>query len=238
MKTRKTRSDKGVVLATVRDLHVMEWIGHQYVARLDQVQGLLSREPGAPMRGTELALPTVRDQVDRWRRAGWAEYYRFLADEPGWVWLSRQGLRMVNQDEVYTARQPAATRLHHLYAVNQVRLGLEAKKHVWTSERWLKSQLKKGESKPIPDGVIATPSGKKIAIEVELSLKKPEELWGKVVRLVRHTELDRMSMRYRGYDAIWFYVPSEQLRGAILDAAAGLKDEDEQKKISVAVTKL
>jgi hypothetical protein len=37
-KERKPRSDKGLIMATRRDLYCMAWIAEQYAARGDQVQ--------------------------------------------------------------------------------------------------------------------------------------------------------------------------------------------------------
>jgi hypothetical protein len=224
---RKTRSDKGSIQATVRDLHVLEWISHQYVARLDHVQQLLSREPGAPMTGKQLAMTTVRDQLDRWRRAGWVEYKRVLADEPGWVWVTRKGLQLVGLDERYSAREPAATRLHHLYSINSVRLIFESRKYSWTSERWVKSESKEKEreGRAIPDGVLHK-DGRRIAIEVELTLKKPQELWLKVLRLADTKEWASLE---RAYHSIWFYVASKQIQAALQEQIGRLPAADQQR---------
>ena len=45
-RTRKERRDKGIKLIKPRDLVVLLWIAHQYAARPDHVQELLSRMPG------------------------------------------------------------------------------------------------------------------------------------------------------------------------------------------------
>jgi hypothetical protein len=106
-------------------LTVNTWIAHQYAARFDQVQELLSLHPGKPMKDELISEAVTRDQVTRWRKAGWVEYKRFLAEGPGWVWLTRKGLQTIGLDALYTSKAPAATRLHHIYAVNEVRLIVE-----------------------------------------------------------------------------------------------------------------
>jgi hypothetical protein len=108
---RKQRSDKGLVMATRRDQYCLAWISEMYAARIDQVQRLLSRfpDPDKPFKAGDLiAETTVRDMIRRWERAGWIEYRRILADSPGWVWTTKRGLALVDLDDIYPARVPAA----------------------------------------------------------------------------------------------------------------------------------
>jgi len=44
-KQRKVRRDKGLIMATERDLACLTWIGEMYAARVDQVRRLISRYP-------------------------------------------------------------------------------------------------------------------------------------------------------------------------------------------------
>src|SRR5689334_22874197 len=134
-KERKQRSDKGLIMATRRDLYCIAWIAEQYAARGDQVRRLLSRFPDKekPFKDKLIAETTVKDQISRWRRAGWVEYVRVLADEPGYCWATKKGLALVGLDDIYTAKAPATTRLSHIYAVNQLRLFLD-QKYTWKSE--------------------------------------------------------------------------------------------------------
>src|SRR5215469_9741713 len=108
-KERKTRSDKGSIMATRRDLYCIAWIAEQYAARVDQVRRLLSRFPDSqrPFKdGKLIAATTVKDQIARWKRAGWIDYQRVLADSPGWCWPTKKGLQLVDLDGMYTARAP------------------------------------------------------------------------------------------------------------------------------------
>jgi hypothetical protein len=67
---RNIRSHAGQPQLTPRDLCVLPWIAHQYAARLDQVQELLSRSPGKPIKDALSSDAVTRDQVTRWRKAG------------------------------------------------------------------------------------------------------------------------------------------------------------------------
>ncbi len=236
MSPRARRSDAGHPQLTHCDLLILPWIAHQYAARVDQVQELLSRYPGKPMKDELISEAVLNDQVRRWSKlAKWMEYKRFLAEGPGWLWLTRSGLQTCDLDAVYTSKPPAATRLHHIYAVNEVRLLLEDKGYVWVSERQIRSQLEhveEGESSgPIPDGYVEHPNGK-IAIEVELTPKKPQDLFKKLLSLVLATERGPGYSYVKTYPAIWIYVPNESMKRAVEAARARLR-EDEPKRISV-----
>jgi hypothetical protein len=233
---RKTRSDKGLVMATARDLKILAWIADQYAVQFYQVQALLSRFPGAPLQSDVISEAVVKDQISRWQRAGWCEYKRFLAEGRGFAWMTRKGLQLLDLEN-YHAAPPAATRLSHLYAVNQVRLLLD-REYPWISEREIRSKLtlKKGESPvPIPDGYILYKVTLRIAIEVEISQKKPAELQRKLQALVSYLPFDEAVGNYRHfYSAVWFYVPDERIKRAV-EAARDQLHQDWQKRITVAV---
>ncbi len=238
---RKKRSDAGQPQLTHRDLLILPWIAHQYAVRTDQAQVLLSRYPGKPMKEDLISDAVLKDQVHRWsKKARWMGYKRFLAEGPGWLWLTKKGLQTCYLDKIYTSRPPAATRLYHMYAVNEVRLFLEDKGYVWVSERQIRSQLEhveKGESSgPIPDGYLEHPNGK-IAIEVELTPKKPQDLLEKLHSLAVATEQGPGYSYGRAYPAIWFYVPDEGMKRAVEAARAKLRG-DFAERISVLVADL
>lgn len=238
---RKVRSDKGLIMATERDFYCIAWIAEQYCARGDQVRRLLSRFPNKlrPFKNGELiAETTTRDQISRWVRAGWVEYKRVLADEPGYCWVTKKGLQLVDLDDIYTARMPAATRFNHIYAVGQMRLWMDLK-YTWQSERRYRANLaavktKKDESLgPIPDAVITTKDGL-VAVEAELSIKKPTDLEDKLSRLLRHyteTSLDYHPM----FPLIWFYVPTERMKAVVETAILAIKRDDHRKRVAVGI---
>ncbi len=74
---------------TMRDLWVLRWIGEQYAIRFDQLQQLLSREPGhhsldkAP--GSHGVTDSAVDQViRRWLlEPAWVMYERIYTSAPG-----------------------------------------------------------------------------------------------------------------------------------------------------------
>jgi hypothetical protein len=238
-KSKKPRSDKGRIMATSRDLATISWLAHQYAARLDQIQVMLSRfpDPANPFKaGDMIAMSTTKDQVDRWRAAGWCGYDRLLAKGPGYAWALKKGLELIELSDTYKQRKPAATRLNHIYAVNQVRFWIEARtkgpKLEWQSERSYRAEVKEG---PYPDAVLSTSQGAKIAVEVELHIKKPHEIYKKLYALVDAGYEDEETFGTKPeFNLIWFYVPDQASKEAIEIEMAKLTQSD-QKRISIAV---
>jgi hypothetical protein len=241
-KERKVRSDKGLILATQRDLYCLAWIAEQYAARGDQVRRLLTRfpDPKRPFKGALIGETTTKDQIARWRRAGWIEHQRVLADEPGWCWVTKKGLEMVDLADIYTARVPAPTRLVHIYAVNEVRFALEDQ-YAWKSERRYRadelSQIqalkkdrgRKGQSLgAIPDGVVTTRDGV-VAVEVELTAKKSVDLVEKLRRLLRQVQI-HTTFYEKAFPKIWFFVPTSAMADVVEDAI-GMFPESDQDRI-------
>ncbi len=241
---RKERRDKGLVMATRRDLACIEWIAEQYAIRFDQLLKLLSRFPDRYKPFLEdglMAESTAKGVLDRWRRAGWVEYHRFLADEPGYLWVTKKGMALVGLDTIYPlAHAPASTRLAHIYAVNQLRLWMDLK-YLWKSERRYRSEqtalLKKGDKLgPIPDALIKKEDGLVIAIEVEISPKKPADVLSKLVRLVRKYTSSSEGYGYESaFPVIWFYVPNKPMEKLIKTAIEGLHGDEERNRVSVGV---
>jgi hypothetical protein len=98
--------------------------------------------------------------------------------------------------------------------------------------------VKKGETLgPIPDGLIRTEE-KIVAIEAEISAKKPADVVAKLARLARKVVFDdEESYGYRkAFDEIWVYVPNERMEKLVESALGDLRDED-AKRIGVAVIK-
>ena len=194
------RSDKGGVLVTHRDWIVLMWIAEQYAARLDQVQYLLGQRAGrgAKVEG-QISRNAARLVIARWQRAGLAESRKILAYTPSWVWITAKGLHELGC--AFKAYAPSLARLEHLYAVNRIRLYLE-KLHPeakWFSEREYRADMiyKKGVSfAHIPDGVLETDKGD-IAIEAELTVKKPAELQAILRELANN------------YHEVWYFANKE-----------------------------
>lgn len=233
----KYRRDKGVILFSPRDRYCLEWIADQYAARLDQIQRLLSRRPMGQVKDERrgLAPTTVKDQIERWRNAGWIEYQRVLVGQPGWAWITRKGLQTIGWEDLYTARQPAHTRLNHIYAVNEVRMAADGRPDLtWKSERRYRSELEKVEkgetSGPIPDALVTGEKGNVYAVEVELTQKKPADLERKLEALASaFNERDRFR-----FSVIWVYVPDEKVKAAVERAREALIERD-RKRVDVSV---
>ncbi|SRR6266571_705045 len=227
--SRRKRSDAGKVQLTERDLRVMTWIADQYAARTDQVRELLS--PADSL----ISETRLRQILARWSAGGWIASRRWLADEPLWIWITSAGLRLLGLDELYSPMVPAATRLHHIYAVNEVRAYIERrtspeKPRSWRSERTLRAGLdssKKGRKiGPLPDGEVLY-SGHRVAIEVELSTKKREDLVSKLARLCYKDGdgYNQQGRRQPYYNAIWMFVPTLALQARIEEAKKKLNED-------------
>ena len=123
---RRRRRDAGEVRLTERDLWALRWIGEQYAVRMDQLSGLLGSQPGGETSvAGVLSERRTRRVVERWRQARLVETRKILYAEPGWVWLTRAGLRAVGLEVKYLAPRPMW--LNHIYWCGQVRRMLRSR---------------------------------------------------------------------------------------------------------------
>jgi len=156
------------VLVTERDLAVLRWLGEQFAVRSDVIRWLLGGD-------RPLSEGRTRQVIDRWRRARLVHQQRFFLGAEPMVWPTREGLRLVLDD--YRARTPALSMLAHIHAVSLVRFGLERRSAAqgWVPER----ALYRARSSPdvhVADGEYTDPSGRRTAVEVELTVKAAERL--------------------------------------------------------------
>jgi hypothetical protein len=108
--------------ATARDLAALRFVGEQYAARLDVLAVVLGRLSPAVVRDAgRLGDRTVRQRVERWEAAGWAERRRLLGYT--WVLATRAGLRLAGL--ALDPWTPAVDRLAHHHAAAVVRLHRE-----------------------------------------------------------------------------------------------------------------
>jgi hypothetical protein len=108
--------------ATPRDLAALRIVGEQYAVRLDVLAAVLGRlSPANPQGAGRLGHRTVRQRVERWEQAGWAERRRMLGHT--WVLPTRAGLRLVGLG--FDPWTPALDRLAHHHAAAVVRLARE-----------------------------------------------------------------------------------------------------------------
>jgi hypothetical protein len=203
-KQRRTRSDTGPRI-TERDLQALRWIAQQYTISLDHLSILLARliDPQEytqkPKQAGELTDKRTAAVVRRWEQLGLVEKAWILHNEPAWLWLTPQGLKLIAEDlGQFRPYKPNPARLNHLYWCNHARLFIEAKRQdaIWTSERELAAgqQVERGKKRPhLPDAIVTTSDSREVAIEVELTTKTYSRL-----DTILH-ELARSS-----YSRIWY----------------------------------
>lgn len=195
------RADKGVVRLTDRDIASLRWVGEQYAIRIDQLALLLGRPANA------VSDSTARGVVSRWVRGGLAEYRKLIAGEPGFVWLTRRGLRHI--DLPFKPWEPSAAVLNHIYWVNQVRFSVENRHEgsKWRSER----ELRQGAGTQtfdhgghIVDAEVML-NEVVVAVEVELTSKSS----------ARRTSI--MAELAKSYATVWYFAPRDV--GTLLEKA-------------------
>ncbi len=135
---RATRKDKGRPRWTERDDYCLWWVGEQRAVRYDQLQRLLARESDhETARPGWLSASRTIQTIQRWQKGGLAHYIKPYARRPGFVYLSRKGLRFAELDYRYS--EPRESQLTHLSYINQARLKLEEEyddeEGEWISER-------------------------------------------------------------------------------------------------------
>lgn len=189
---RAQRADAGLTRVTERDLTLLRWIGDQYAASLPQLSSLMGR--------SEHAARWLRA---RWQRAGWVEGHALLVGRPVFVWLTREGGRIAGV--YYKPWQPNAGMVAHIEAVNDVRLWLAQRRPeaAWTCERALTPRVAPGAPRDRghrPDGVLRVDDGRRVAIEVELTLKSRARLEQIAARLLAE------------FDAAWYFAAPDVTR--------------------------
>jgi hypothetical protein len=150
---------------SARDLAVLWWVSEQFAARLDQLTALIG-----------LGERTARRTIARLRDAGLVEYRAMIAGQPGWVWLTSRGQRVVGDG--FRCWRPRLGLLEHIAAVNAVRLHIAARspESEWVCERVL-AHDRQTPSEHVPDGVVLT-AGQAHAVEVELTVKSMRRVEG------------------------------------------------------------
>ena len=203
--TKPRRSDRGPRI-TKRDFDTLAWIAQQYAICLDHLSVLLARlmdysdyarKPDDP---GELGQKRTTKIVRRWQELGLIERGWILHDDPMWVWLTPEGLRLVrdNVGELLRPYTPTPAKMNHLYWCNHARLHIEQSHHdaEWASERMLRANHKSEtgvKQAHIPDAII-TIGGRKLAIEVELTTKTYARL-DKILQELAESE----------YHSIWYF---------------------------------
>ena len=153
-----------------RDLEVLGWLGEQYGARADQLEVLMGCGPR-----------TVQRTVARLRAQGLVRSERMLVGERAWVTPTGAGMAACGAG--FGVWRPRIGLLAHVAAVNDVRLHVQGRAPgtEWVPERVLARERRGGEH--LPDGVAIT-EGRRVAIEVELTVKRRERVTAIVDELV------------------------------------------------------
>jgi hypothetical protein len=153
--SRVRRAEHGVLHR--RDIEVLGWVADQYGARVDQLELLMGAGPR-----------TAQRTVARLRATGLVRTQRVLVGEPAWVLPTRAGMAACSSG--FGVWRPRIGSLVHVAAMNDVRLHIQgrAPSTEWVPERVLARDRLAGEH--LPDGVAIT-EGRKVAIEVELTVK-------------------------------------------------------------------
>ena len=140
-----------------RDIEVVGWLAEQYGGRVDHLEVLLGAGPR-----------TVQRTLARLRAAGLVRTQRMLVGEPAWVLPTAAGMTACGSG--FGVWCPRIGLLNHVAAVNDVRLHVQGRAPCteWVPERVLARDRLAGEH--LPDGV-AIVDGRRVAIEVELTLK-------------------------------------------------------------------
>lgn len=194
---RRRRRDRGSYRVSERDLELLALTAEQYTITLDQLARLIGR-----------SYRTARGLRDRWCNAGWTHSAKLTLTQPPFVWLSRQGSRLI--DSAYRTWDPNPGLATHIAAVTDLRLLLERELQLgaWECERSLaQTWPSRSTSRPhLPDAVLTT-NQQRTAIEVELTLKSRARL---------ETIIEQLSW---DYDTVWYFAP-QRLRCALTELAA------------------
>lgn len=209
----KSRSDKGLIRLTDRDLLTLRWIGEQYAVRLDILQRLLGRDTQQVTKEPGIVTEsTARRVIGRWKAEGLVESRKFFFGKPEWVWLTTDGLSQMNLQ--YRTWSPKVSTLNHFHGVNQVRLRIEKnyeESFTWRSERALRRAYRDDKGVHVPDAELLHEAGV-IGIEVELTQKSQQRL------------SDIMEKLAHQYEQVWYFVnqmTEQAVRAAIADFGEG-----------------
>jgi hypothetical protein len=163
---RATRSDKGAVRITHRDLAVLEFIADQYAVPMELFRELLGRHGQRPV-GARVTARTA----SRLETAGLLRRHRLLGET--WLAATPLGLKYAGR-EYDRGWQPAPIMLNHMRAVSRLRLWLtdHYPGSSWESERSIRHHWSgTGARVRFSDGGLYLPDGLVAGVELELTLK-------------------------------------------------------------------
>ena len=186
----------GYMRLTERDIAMLRWIGEQFAVSFDHLPTLEHLITDKVPEDLVLKYKGVHALTSRWVHYGLIERKKIFAGEPMWVWLTPKGINVVGLD--LPSRKPSISRLHHIHAVNQVRLHVEQRMagtdFQWVCEREANALRKHQGKHHQVDGEIEYSDGYRVAVEVELTQKRKVRLRA-ILRELR-----------RDYDSVWYFV--------------------------------
>jgi len=185
-------------------------LGQQGVLSIDQVQRWLARLSPEPNKMKDLSILSAertRKILRPWIDQGLLLYKIYSYRQKGVLWLTPKGLKYAQLNLRYY--EPSPSTLPHLYAVNEVRLLIEARcpHDMWRSEREIRAQQNvnaKGSTPPhVPDAELISANGNSvIGIECELTVRSEKRLEEIVFDLASN----------KRYSAIWYFSPEPVYR--------------------------
>jgi hypothetical protein len=203
-------------------------IGQQGVLRFDQAQCFLGRmtpDPGKMKQPGILSAERTRKILRPWLKEEVILYRTFFNRQKGCIWLTPKGLKYAQLNPRLRYYEPSPSSLPHMYAVNEVRLLIEARcpNDTWRSERELCAQqnanAKVSTPPHIPDAELISANGNSvIGIECELTVRSEKRLEEIVIDLAGN----------KRYSAIWYFSP-ESVYTAVKEAVNKLPAEHRKR---------
>jgi hypothetical protein len=163
---RRKRWDAGTVIVSDRDLATLSVIGDHLAVRQTDLQRILAADERK-----------VRAWLARMDRAGFVSRQRAVGVT--WVLLTTAGnyAAATEHDPLPYSPRPISTWVaDHATTTLRLRLELAAAypDAVWRSERWWRRrQDDSGGHMRVPDGSLLLPSGTHVAVEVEITRRRP-----------------------------------------------------------------
>lgn len=240
---RGTRIDVGRTYLMPRDVAVLRWTAEQYAANVDHLVWLLGQDstrPAEMRRPGRVKVVTVERVIrERWLKAGWVEVRKVLHGKPAWVWLSSDGLKELGLDKEFPYHEPSPAKLEHYSWVNVARLYVESRFRQrsqamrWRSERQVVPRLARlrqghypdAEVIVAPDANVAGTRAARIAVEVELTRKKPDDIRAIIEGLALRP------LKAGGYDSIYYFVSGEAQPG--VEREIGRLDQNDRARFFV-----
>ena len=173
-------------------------LGQQGVLRFDQAQRVLGRmspEPHKMKQPGILSMERTRKLLRPWIDEGVLCYRAYFVRQKGVFWLTSKGYKYAKLNLRYY--EPTPSSLPHLYAVNEIRLHLEARypNNVWKSERELRAEQGAQQKEHLPDAEFL--DGQRItALEIMLNVRSETRLQDMLHALATNNR----------YHAVWYFV--------------------------------